>query len=53
MSYLGRKAASGVYQKIIAEMPPYDTYIETHLGSGVVMLRKPLARHNWGAMLTH
>ena len=37
MSYLGSKAASGVYQKIIAEMPPHDTYIETHLGSGAVM----------------
>lgn len=41
MSYLGSKEASGVYQKIIAEMPPYDTYIETYLGGGVVMLRKP------------
>jgi hypothetical protein len=30
MSYLGSKAASGVYQKIIAEMPPHDVYIETH-----------------------
>lgn len=30
MSYLGSKAASGVYQRIIAEMPPHDTYIETH-----------------------
>ncbi|MBD8436846.1 DNA adenine methylase [Klebsiella pneumoniae] len=48
MSYLGSKAASGVYQKIIAEMPPHDTYIETHLGGGTVMLRKPPARHNWG-----
>lgn len=48
MSYLGSKAASGVYQKIIAEMPPHDTYIETHLGSGAVMLRKPPARRNWG-----
>ncbi len=48
MSYLGSKAASGVYQKIIAEMPPHDTYIETHLGSGAVMLRKPPARQNWG-----
>lgn len=48
MSYLGSKAASGVYQKIIAEMPPHDTYIETHLGSGAVMLRKPPARHNIG-----
>lgn len=48
MSYLGSKAASGVYQKIIAEMPPHDTYIETHLGGGAVMLRKPPARVNWG-----
>ncbi|HHS9901468.1 TPA: DNA adenine methylase [Klebsiella quasipneumoniae subsp. similipneumoniae] len=48
MSYLGSKAANGVYQKIIAEMPPHDTYIETHLGSGAVMLRKPPARQNWG-----
>lgn len=48
MSYLGSKAASGVYQKIIAEMPPHDTYIETHLGGGAVMLRKPPARSNWG-----
>ena len=48
MSYLGSKAASGVYQKIIAEMPPHDTYIETHLGGGAGMLRKPPARHNWG-----
>ncbi len=48
MSYLGSKGASGVYQKIIAEMPPHDTYIETHLGSGAVMLRKPPAMHNVG-----
>lgn len=48
MSYLGSKAASGVYQKIIAEMPPHDTYIETHLGGGAVMLRKPPAKQNWG-----
>lgn len=48
MSYLGSKAASGVYQKIIAEMPPHDTYIETHLGGGAVMLRKPPALKNWG-----
>ncbi|EGO6390919.1 DNA adenine methylase [Salmonella enterica] len=48
MSYLGSKAASGVYQQIIAEMPPHDTYIETHLGSGAVMLRKPPAMRNIG-----
>lgn len=48
MSYLGSKAASGVYQKIIAEMPPHDTYIETHLGSGAVMFFKPLAARTIG-----
>lgn len=48
MSYLGSKAASGVYQKIIAEMPPHDTYIETHLGGGAVMLRKPPAARSIG-----
>lgn len=48
MSYLGSKAASGVYQKIIAEMPPHDTYIETHLGGGAVILRKPPAMCNIG-----
>lgn len=48
MSYLGSKAASGVYQKIIAEMPPHDTYIETHLGSGAVMYFKPLAARTIG-----
>lgn len=48
MSYLGSKAASGVYQKIIAEMPPHDVYIETHLGGGAIMLRKPPTRRNIG-----
>lgn len=48
MSYLGSKAASGVYQKIIAEMPPHDTYIETLLGGGAIMLRKPPAIRNIG-----
>lgn len=48
MSYLGSKAASGVFQKIIAEMPPHDTYIETHLGSGAVMFHKPPAQHSVG-----
>ena len=48
MSYLGSKGGSGVYQKIIAEMPPHEIYIETHLGGGAIMLRKPPARHNIG-----
>lgn len=41
--YLGNKGVMGAYQAIIAQMPPHDTYIETHLGSGVVMRRKPAA----------
>jgi hypothetical protein len=27
-------------------MPPHDTYIETHLGGGAIMQRKPAALHN-------
>lgn len=48
MSYLGSKAASGAYQAIIASMPPHDTYIETHIGSGAVMFRKPRAARSIG-----
>lgn len=48
LSYLGSKAASGVWQKIIAEMPPHETYIETHLGGGAIMLRKPAALRSIG-----
>jgi site-specific DNA-adenine methylase len=44
--YLGSKATSGLCQSIIAMMPPHDTYIETHLGGGAIMKRKPPARHN-------
>ncbi|MFJ5341776.1 DNA adenine methylase [Pectobacterium sp. CHL-2024] len=51
MGYLGSKAVSGAYQKIIANMPPHDTYIETHLGSGAVMFYKPRALRNYGADL--
>ena len=47
-SYFGSKAASGLYQNIIAMMPPHDTYIETHLGGGAVMKRKPPAVNNIG-----
>ena len=48
MGYLGSKAASGAYQKIISLMPVHDTYIESHLGGGAIMLRKPCARHSIG-----
>jgi len=37
-----------VFQAIIAQMPPHDTYIETHLGSGVVMRAKPAAARSIG-----
>jgi len=45
-SYFGSKATSGLCQPIIALMPPHDTYIETHLGGGAIMRRKPPALHN-------
>jgi DNA adenine methylase len=44
--YFGSKGALGLYQTIIAMMPPHDTYIETHLGGGAVMGKKPPARHS-------
>jgi hypothetical protein len=46
--YFGSKATSGLCQAIIALMPPHDTYIETHLGGGAIMKRKPPALHNIG-----
>lgn len=46
--YLGTKSGSGVYQAIIAQMPPHDTYIETHLGAGAIMQRKPPAARSIG-----
>lgn len=47
-SFLGSKAASGLFQNIIAMMPPHHTYIETHLGGGAIMKRKPSAANNIG-----
>jgi DNA adenine methylase len=47
-SYFGSKATSGLCQPIIALMPPHDTYIETHLGGGAIMKRKPAALHSIG-----
>lgn len=41
--YFGSKATVGLCQAIIALMPPHDTYIETHLGGGAIMQRKPAA----------
>ena len=50
-NYFGSKATSGLCQPIIAMMPPHDTYIETHLGGGAIMQRKPPALHNIGVDL--
>lgn len=47
-SYFGSKATSGLCQPIIALMPPHETYIETHLGGGAIMKRKPAAFRNIG-----
>ncbi len=47
-NYFGSKATSGLCQPIIAMMPPHDTYIETHLGGGAIMRRKPAALRNIG-----
>jgi len=46
--YFGSKATSGLCQPIIAMMPPHTTYIETHLGGGAIMKRKPPALNNIG-----
>ena len=48
MGYFGSKATSGLCQPIIALMPPHDTYIETHLGGGAIIQRKPPALRNIG-----
>lgn len=37
-----------MFQNIIAMMPPHDTYVETHLGGGAIMKRKPPAADNIG-----
>lgn len=41
--HLGAKSGSGVYQAIIALMPPHDTYIEPFAGSGAILARKAAA----------
>ena len=46
--YFGSKATSGLCQSIIGMMPPHTTYIETHLGGGAIMKRKPPASYNIG-----
>ena len=46
--YSGSKATAGLCQPLITLMPPHSVYLETHLGSGAIMQRKPVARRNIG-----
>lgn len=46
--YFGGKGGAGVFQAIIAAMPPHDHYYEPFLGSGQIMRRKPQAQVNIG-----
>ena len=47
-AYRGSKATTGLCQPLIAMMPPHSVYIETHLGGGAMMQRKPAALRNIG-----
>jgi len=42
--YPGAKSGDGVYQLIISQIPPHDTYIEPFLGSGAILRAKKPAR---------
>jgi len=46
VGYFGSKATSGLCQPLIAMMPPHSVYIETHLGGGALIKRKPPALRN-------
>lgn len=46
--YPGAKGGSGVYQRIISQMPPHENYVEPFLGGGAVMRHKRPARFNLG-----
>ncbi len=37
ITYPGGKAGSGVYQKIINQIPPHNVYIEPFLGGGAIL----------------
>lgn len=42
--YPGAKGGSGIWQTIISEMPPHDTYIEAFAGSATILRKKRPAR---------
>ena len=39
--WYGSKGASGLSQAIVSAMPAHDLFIESHLGGGAIMKRKP------------
>jgi DNA adenine methylase len=41
--YIGGKASSGVFHRIIGQMPPHSVYVEPFFGSGAVFWNKRLA----------
>jgi hypothetical protein len=41
--YFGGKSSAGVYQAIIAAMPPHDTFIDAFAGGGSILAHKPRA----------
>jgi site-specific DNA-adenine methylase len=44
MSYPGGKSGAGVYQTIINQIPPHETYIEAFAGGGAILcLKRPAA----------
>ena len=47
-AYRGSKATTGLCRPLIALMPPHSVYMETHLGGGAIMRRKPPALRNIG-----
>ena len=47
-SWFGSKATTGLSQAIVGLTPPHGAYLETHLGGGAIMKRKPPALRNIG-----
>lgn len=48
MTYPGGKNGSGVWQKIICQIPPHDLYIELFFGAGAIFRQKRRSTHSIG-----